>query len=68
VAEDYRARQRKALETALDLLAEQYAVALRDSALKDGAARVQADQQAAEIDGHGFPPFLYYTLTENTGS
>jgi hypothetical protein len=50
VSADYRAKQRQALEDALDLLAKQYAAALRDSALKDGAAQVQADQQAAEID------------------
>jgi hypothetical protein len=52
VSADYRAKQRQALEEALDLLAKQYAAALRDSALKDGAAQVQADQQAAEIDQH----------------
>lgn len=50
MASDYRARKRQALEGALALLAAQFDAAIRDSALKDGAARVQADQKAAEID------------------
>jgi len=51
VANDYRTRRRKSLERALEKLAQQYdAVLMQSVTVIDAGARVQAEQQVAEID------------------